>query len=66
MYGVRWSRVQEAAFRSIVRGLRAARPVTPKRVRRGGNIPSFEMVARTEKELVAAGHATLRAAPSPP
>jgi len=59
MYGVRWSRIHEAAFRSIVRGVRGARPVTPKRLRRGGNIPSFEMVARTERELVASGRATL-------
>ncbi len=59
MFGVRWSPLHEAAFRSVVRGLRTARPVTPKRVRRGGNTGSFEMVARTERELVAAGRATL-------
>jgi uncharacterized protein (DUF2236 family) len=61
MYGLRWNRTQQAAFRSVVRGMRAARPVTPKRVRRGGNTASFEMVARTEKRLVAAGRATLPA-----
>jgi uncharacterized protein (DUF2236 family) len=59
LFGIRWSRLHEAAFRSIVRGVRGARPVTPKRVRRGGNTASFEMVARTERELVASGHATL-------
>jgi uncharacterized protein (DUF2236 family) len=61
MYGLRWGRAQQAAFRSVVRGMRAARPVTPKRVRRGGNTASFEMVARTEKRLVASGRATLPA-----
>jgi uncharacterized protein (DUF2236 family) len=59
MYGVRWSPLHEAAFRSVVRGLRTARPVTPKRLRRGVNTASFELVARTEKELVASGRATL-------
>jgi uncharacterized protein (DUF2236 family) len=61
MYGIQWSVAKEAAFRSLVRGMRAARPVTPKRVRRGHNTASFEMVARTEKKLVASGRATLPA-----
>jgi len=59
MYGVRWTPLHEVAFRSAVRTLRVARPVTPKRVRRGGNTASFEMVARTEKQLIASGRATL-------
>jgi uncharacterized protein (DUF2236 family) len=59
LFGVEWGPLQDAAFRSVVRGLRTARPVTPKRLRRGGNTASFEMVARTEKELVASGRATL-------
>jgi uncharacterized protein (DUF2236 family) len=59
LFGVDWTPLHEAAFRSVVRGLRTARPVTPRRIRRGGNTPSFEMVARTEKELVASGRATL-------
>lgn len=59
MYGIKWSAAKEAAFRSVVRTMRAARPVTPKRVRRGHNTASFEMVARTEKRLVASGRATL-------
>ncbi|MDX6582037.1 MAG: hypothetical protein QOI10_1221 [Solirubrobacterales bacterium] len=59
LFGVDWTPLHEAAFRSVVRGLRTARPVTPKRVRRGGNTASFEMVARTERELVAAGRTTL-------
>jgi uncharacterized protein (DUF2236 family) len=59
MFGLRWTRLHEATFRAIVTAARGARPVTPKRVRRGGNIGSFEMVAKTERSLVASGRATL-------
>lgn len=59
MFGLRWTPFHEAAFRGIVTAARGARPVTPKRIRRGGNIGSFEMVAKTERSLVAAGRATL-------
>jgi uncharacterized protein (DUF2236 family) len=61
MYGVRWTAAHQAAYRSVVRAMRTARPVTPKRLRRGHNTASFEMVARTEKQLVASGRATLPA-----
>jgi hypothetical protein len=44
---------------SIGVALRGARPVTPKRIRRGGNTGSFDLVARTERQLVASGRATL-------
>lgn len=59
MFGLRWTPLHAAAFRSVVTAMRGARPVTPKRVRRGANTSSFELVARTERELVAAGRATL-------
>jgi uncharacterized protein (DUF2236 family) len=59
MFGLRWTPLHEATFRAIVTAARGARPVTPKRVRRGGNMGSFEMVARTERSLVASGRATL-------
>ena len=62
LFGIRWSPLHEATFRSLATGLRASRPVTPKRIRRGGNTASFEMVARTEERLVAEGRATLPAA----
>ena len=58
-FGLRWTVLHEAAFGTIVRGLRAARPITPRGVRRGSNASSFELVAATEKRLVAAGKATL-------
>ena len=53
------SAMHAAAYRSIVVALRGARPVTPKRIRRGGNTGSFDLVARTERQLVASGRATL-------
>jgi uncharacterized protein (DUF2236 family) len=59
MFGVRWTPAHAAAFRAVVAGLRAARPLTPQSLRHGGNQASFDMVARTEKQLVAAGRATL-------
>jgi uncharacterized protein (DUF2236 family) len=59
LFGVRWTPLHSAAFRSVVAGMRAARPVTPRRLRRGDNTSSFELVARTEKQLVASGRATL-------
>jgi hypothetical protein len=48
-----------AAYRSIVVALRGACPLAPKRIRRGGNTGSFDLVARTERQLVASGRATL-------
>jgi uncharacterized protein (DUF2236 family) len=63
LFGVDWGPLHETVFRSVVRGLRGARPVTPRRLRRGDNTGSFEMVARTERSLVAAGRAPIRAAP---
>ncbi len=64
MFGVRWSLVHQAAFTALVRGLRAARPITPRRIRRGPNTASFELVAESEKRLVAAGKATLPSTPA--
>ena len=59
MFGIRWSPLHEAAFRSTAAAMRAARPITPRRVRRGINTSSFELVARAEKQLVSSGRATL-------
>lgn len=59
MFGLRWTPLHAAAFRAVVGGLRAARPITPEVIRQGTNTGSFEMVARTEKRLVAGGRATL-------
>ena len=62
LYGLRWTPAHGAAFRAVVAGMRAARPVTPTRLRFGRNTSSFELVARTEKMLVAGGRATLPSA----
>jgi uncharacterized protein (DUF2236 family) len=62
MFGLRWTPMHAAAFRAVVAGLRAARPITPEAIRLGTNTASFELVARTEKRLVAGGRATLPAA----
>lgn len=59
LYGLRWSPFHAAVFRGVIAGVRGARPVMPRSIRRGANTGSFEMVARTEKQLVASGHATL-------
>ena len=59
MFAVRWSRLHEAAYRSVVAGIRAGRPLAPERVRRGTNTSSFDLVTRTERSLVAGGRATL-------
>jgi len=59
LFGLRWTPLHAAAFRAVVAGMRAARPVTPRTIRAGTNTSSFELVARTEKQLVADGRATL-------
>jgi uncharacterized protein (DUF2236 family) len=59
MFAVRWTRFHEAAYRSVVAGIRAGRPLAPERVRRGTNTSSFDLVARTERSLVTGGRATL-------
>lgn len=58
LFGLEWSALHRAAFRAVVGGLRAARPVTPRTLRRGLNTSSFELVARTEEQLVASGRAS--------
>ena len=58
-FGLRWTRLHEAAFAAIARGLRAARPITPRSVREGTNTASFELVAATERRLIAEGRATI-------
>ena len=59
LFGLDWSPLQAAAFKAVVAGLRAARPVTPRALRRGANTGPFDLVARTERGLVEGGRATL-------
>lgn len=48
-YGLDWSAPHRLAFEAAVSAVRRSRPLVPKRVRRGLNTDSFELVARTER-----------------
>jgi uncharacterized protein (DUF2236 family) len=58
IYGLSWSSARAAGFRAAVAALRASRPLTPDRVKRGWNTGSFRLVARTERRRIERGHAT--------
>jgi uncharacterized protein (DUF2236 family) len=58
LYGLSWSAAREAAFRATVASVRASRPVTPRRIRRGSNTDSFRLVARTERRRIERGEPT--------
>ena len=58
LFGITWTPLHQIAFRAVVSGLRGARPVTPRSLRRGANTSSFALVARTEKRILADGGAT--------
>jgi uncharacterized protein (DUF2236 family) len=55
LYGLSWSPAHAAAFRSVVAGVRASRPVTPAVLRRGWNTRFFDDVAQTERRRRARG-----------
>ncbi|HEY6654890.1 MAG TPA: oxygenase MpaB family protein [Solirubrobacterales bacterium] len=55
LYGVDYSRRQQRVFRAVVRGLRGARPLTPRSIREGYNTGHFRMVARTERRWLRCG-----------
>lgn len=55
LYGLRWTRPDAVAFRGAVAGLRAPRPLAPRRLRTGGNTRNFDLVGATEKARVARG-----------
>ncbi|MDX6625370.1 MAG: hypothetical protein QOE56_359 [Solirubrobacterales bacterium] len=48
IFGIRWTRAHESAFRSITAAHRRARHAFPRRVRRGRNDVFFDTVARSE------------------
>ena len=58
LYGVDFSRRQQGAFRAVVRGLRGARPLTPRSIREGYNTGHVRMVARTERRRLRRGERT--------
>lgn len=59
IYGLSWGMAQQVAFDAAVTAVRRSRPLVPRRVRRGLNTDSFELVARTERGRV------MRGEPSP-
>jgi uncharacterized protein (DUF2236 family) len=62
IFGIRWTRGHESAFRSISAGHRRARHAFPRRVRRGRNDVFFDTVARSEH--LRGGTATPELSPS--
>ena len=60
-YGLSWSSAKEATFRAAVASVRASRPITPRRIRRGTNTDSFRLVARTERRRIERGEPTPQA-----
>jgi uncharacterized protein (DUF2236 family) len=58
LYGISYSRRQQLAFKAVVRGLRGARPLTPRSIREGYNTGHFRMVARTERRRLRRGDRT--------
>ena len=55
LYGLRWTPADAIAFRGAVAAARAARPVTPRSVRRGSCIAQFNDVAAAERRRIAKG-----------
>ena len=58
LYGLRYSPAQRAAFATVVRAIRATRPLAPKPVAKGFNTRSFDMVASTERRRIERGKPT--------
>jgi len=59
LYGLDWSRLDEALFRAEARSVRTARRLVPQRITRGGNRTLFDMVIATERHRVATGRPTM-------
>src|SRR5688572_24940432 len=55
LYGLRWSPADAVAFRAAVAAARAARPVTPRSLRRGSCKAQFDDVAMAERKRLAKG-----------
>jgi uncharacterized protein (DUF2236 family) len=55
LYGLRWTAADAIAFRAAVTAARAARPVTPRAVRRGSCVAQFDDVAAAERRRIANG-----------
>ena len=55
LYGIGWSSAHEAAFRAVVAGSRATRPLAPDALRRGYNTKFFDDVAEAERARIRHG-----------
>src|SRR4051794_1911013 len=55
LYGLRWSPAHAAAYRATVAAVRAPRPLTPRRVTSGRCTAHFDLVAASERALIASG-----------
>jgi uncharacterized protein (DUF2236 family) len=66
LYGLRYSRRDQIAFRAITGAMRQARPLAPGRLSRGYNTASFNRVATTEKRRIATGRPTPQVLPDGP
>ncbi|MBA2342541.1 MAG: DUF2236 domain-containing protein [Thermoleophilaceae bacterium] len=59
-FGIPWGPAREAAFRAGSLAVRHSRPLVPRRVRRGSNRASFDLVAATERRWIKQGRDHLR------
>ena len=55
LYGIRWTAADALAFRTTGAAARAARPITPRAVRRGSCVAQFDDVAAAERKRIANG-----------
>lgn len=56
LYGISWSWADQRAFDTLALAIRRGAPLAPGRLRRGSCNFFFELVARTERKRIAAGH----------
>jgi uncharacterized protein (DUF2236 family) len=54
-YGLRWRRIDQAAFDAIALGIRSGRWTMPRRIRRGPSGEAYDLIARTESKNLRAG-----------
>jgi uncharacterized protein (DUF2236 family) len=55
VYGLRWTRAHEAAYRAAARAARTGRPLAPRRLRRGSSAEAYALVRRSERENLRRG-----------
>jgi uncharacterized protein (DUF2236 family) len=55
LYGLSWSKQDELAFRAAVAAHKLSRPLLPERLLRGRSARDYQLVARTERQLIARG-----------